>query len=86
MRKAVTGLLLLVYIVVGVVVAQSNDYLTGLDSLEAILSAILAVLLWPLVLLGVDLQIGEKTIDDPSDEKRSGGGGSGDKPSGGRKN
>lgn len=86
MRKAVTGLLLIVYIVVGVVVAQSNDYLTGLDSLEAILSAILAVLLWPLVLLGVDLQIGEGTIDDPSDEKRSGGEGSGDKPSGGNKN
>ena len=85
MGKAITGLLLLVYIVVGVVVAQSNDYLAGLDSLEAILSAILAILLWPLVLLGVDLQLGEGTIDDPSDEKRSGGGSSGDKPSGGKK-
>lgn len=86
MKKIIGGLLLLVYIVVGVVVAQSNDYLAGLDSLEAILSAILAVLLWPLVLLDVNLHIGEGSIDKPSDDKPSGGGGGGDKPSGNKQN
>ena len=82
MRKIISTLLLVVYVVVGVVVAESNNYLTGLDSLESILSAILAVLLWPLVLLDVDLRIGEGSIDSPSDDKPSSGEGSGDKPSG----
>ncbi len=86
MRKVISTLLLLMYLVVGVVVAESNNYLTGLDSLEAILSAVLAVLLWPLVLLDVNLHIGEGAIDSPSDEKPSGGEGSGDKPSGNKKN
>jgi len=85
MKKLISGLLLLVYIIVGVVVAQSNDYFAGLGSLESILSAILAVLLWPLVLLDVNLQIGEGSIDMPEDDS-SGGGGSGDKPSGNKKN
>ena len=84
MGKVVSGVLVLVYIIVGVVVAQSNDYLAGLDSLEAIVSAILAILLWPLVLLDVNLHIG--SIDNPSDDKPSGGDGSGDKPSGTKKN
>ena len=83
MRKIISTLLLVVYVVVGVVVAESNNYLTGLDSLESILSAILAVLLWPLVLFDVDLRIGEGSIDSPSDDKPSSGEGSGDKPSGG---
>jgi len=86
MKKLISGLLLLVYIIVGVVVAQSNDYFAGLGSLESILSAILAVLLWPLVLLDVNLQIGEGSIDMPTEDDSSGGGGSGDKPSGNKKN
>ena len=86
MGKLLSGLVLLVYIIVGVVVAQSNDYLADLGSLEAILSAILAVLLWPLVLLDVNLHIGEGSIDKPSDDKPSGGEGSGDKPPANKKN
>ena len=86
MRKIISTLLLLAYVVVGVVVAESNNYLQGLDSLESILSAIIAVLLWPLVLLDVDLRIGEGSISEPSDDKPSGGEGSGDKPSGDKKN
>ena len=86
MGKVVSGLLFIVYIIVGVVVAQANDYLAGLDSLEAVVSAILAVLLWPLVLLDVNLQIGEGSIDNPADDKPSGGEGSGDEPSGNNKN
>ena len=85
MGRLISGLLLVVYLVVGVVVAGSNDYLADLDSFEAILSAILAVLLWPLVLLDVNLQIGDVSVEG-SDDKPSDGGGSGDKPSGGKKN
>jgi hypothetical protein len=71
--------LLIVYIVIGVAVAQSNDYLSGVDSVESILSAILAVLLWPLVLLDVNLNIGGGSMDQPS----GGDAGPGGEPSGG---
>ena len=49
----------LVYLVIGVVVAATNDYMQHLGSIKRILSLLLAILLWPLVLLGVDLHIGK---------------------------
>jgi hypothetical protein len=50
-------LLFLVYIGVGLVVAATHHYFRSLDTLRLIASAVLAVLLWPLVLLGIDLHI-----------------------------
>jgi hypothetical protein len=47
----------LVYIVVGVAVAATHHYFRNLDSLRLIASAILAIVLWPLLLLGIDLHI-----------------------------
>jgi hypothetical protein len=47
----------LVYLVVGIAVAATHDYFEKLNTLRLVLSAILAVLLWPLVLLGIDLHI-----------------------------
>ena len=47
----------LVYIVIGVAVAASHHYFKHLDTIRLILSAILAVVLWPLILLGIDLHI-----------------------------
>jgi predicted transporter len=47
----------IIYIVIGVAVAASNDYFERLNTLRQILSALLAVALWPLVLLGIDLHI-----------------------------
>jgi hypothetical protein len=49
--------LALVYIVVGVAIAASHHYFAHLGSLRAIVSAVLAVFLWPLVLLGINLHI-----------------------------
>jgi len=46
-----------VWIVVGLVVASGHGYFAHLNAVMPILSAILAVLLWPLVLLGVNLNI-----------------------------
>lgn len=46
-----------VYIVIGVAVAASNDYFERLNTLRRVVSALLAVALWPLVLLGIDLHI-----------------------------
>lgn len=48
---------MVVWIVVGLVVAAKNDFLDDLGSLERILSAILAVAVWPLVLLDVHFGI-----------------------------
>jgi ABC-type Na+ efflux pump permease subunit len=47
----------LVYLVIGVLVAVAEDYFDNIENVKRIISALLAVLLWPLVLLGVDLHI-----------------------------
>lgn len=45
----------LVYLLIGLVVALSTGY--GITSLGQLLNFILALFLWPLVLLGVDLHV-----------------------------
>jgi hypothetical protein len=47
----------IVYIVIGVAIAASYDYFERLKTLRQVLSAVLAIVLWPLVLLGIDLHI-----------------------------
>jgi hypothetical protein len=47
----------LIYLLIGLLVASQHSYLTNLNSAGRIISAVLAVLLWPLVLLGVHLTI-----------------------------
>jgi hypothetical protein len=44
----------LVYVVVGFFVASANNYV-HFDTLNAAFSFLLALLLWPLILFGVDL-------------------------------
>jgi hypothetical protein len=51
------GLLTLVYVIVGVVIANSHDYFDNVDTVRRFFSAVLAILLWPLILLGIDLHI-----------------------------
>ena len=51
------SLLFIVWVIVGVAIASSKDYFMNLDTVRAIASAVLAVLLWPLLLLGIDLHI-----------------------------
>jgi hypothetical protein len=51
------SLLGLVYLVVGAVVAATHHYFEHLSTVRQVLSAILAVVLWPLVLLGINLHI-----------------------------
>jgi hypothetical protein len=48
---------LVAYVVVGIIVANSHHYFRGLNSIQDFLSAILAVGLWPLILLGINLHI-----------------------------
>ena len=49
--------LLLIYIGVGIAIAWTHNYFDHLGTWRLILSAILAILLWPLVLLGISLHI-----------------------------
>jgi hypothetical protein len=49
--------LLVVYVVVGLIVANSHHYFAHSDAFKPIVSAVLAVLLWPLILFGVSLHI-----------------------------
>ena len=48
-------LLLIAYTAIGVLVAASHDHFAHLDALKPIVAAVQAVLLWPLVLIGVTL-------------------------------
>jgi hypothetical protein len=50
------GIVFLVYLIIGVVVAWSRGYL-HVSLLKGVLSALLAILLWWLPLLGVSLHI-----------------------------
>jgi hypothetical protein len=43
----------MVWVVIGLIVAAQKNFLDNLASLSGLLSAILAVLVWPLVLLKV---------------------------------
>ncbi|MGZ6544526.1 MAG: hypothetical protein ACXVEI_04365 [Actinomycetota bacterium] len=53
----VRAILFVLYIIIGVVLAASHHYFVHLDALKPIASAVLAVLLWPLVLFGVSLHL-----------------------------
>jgi len=57
MRSGLSSVLGVVYLVVGLVVASGHAYFEHLTALLPIVSAILAVVLWPLVLLGVSLHL-----------------------------
>lgn len=50
-------IIIIAYLVIGVLVAAANDYLGEVGSLGDIVNLLLAVLLWPLVLLGVDFNL-----------------------------
>jgi ABC-type anion transport system duplicated permease subunit len=50
-------LALIVYVVIGVIVASQHSYYAPLASLAQVLSAVVATALWPLVLLGANLHL-----------------------------
>ena len=46
-----------VYVVIGCVVAAQHSFFDHLRTVDGIVSAVLAVVLWPLVLLGIHARI-----------------------------
>jgi hypothetical protein len=57
MRYGLSSIVSVAYLVIGLVVAANHTFFANLNALMPIVSAVLAVLLWPLVLLGVDLHL-----------------------------
>jgi Mn2+/Fe2+ NRAMP family transporter len=53
----VSRIVVVLYVIVGVIVAAQEDYFENLDTVKRVISMILAVVLWPLVLAGVDLRL-----------------------------
>jgi hypothetical protein len=56
-RRSNVSMLLLVYLVAGGIVAATHHYWSNLHTVKAIVSAILATILWPLILVGINLHI-----------------------------
>jgi hypothetical protein len=50
-------LITLIYVIVGVALAAQKHYLEHFNGWRPVLSAVLAILLWPLLLLGINLHI-----------------------------
>ena len=51
------SLLFVVYLVIGGIVSATHHYWSNLDTAKQIISALLALVLWPLILVGVNLHI-----------------------------
>jgi hypothetical protein len=51
------GLLGIVYLIVGALVAATHHYSAHVHSAKMIASAVLVILLWPLLFLGINLHI-----------------------------
>ena len=60
----------IIYLAIGVVVAASKDYFDGINNIEGVISAALGVVLWPLLLVDVNLRIGR--LDDDGGRRRDG--------------
>jgi hypothetical protein len=56
-RSFFSSIISVVYLVVGAIVANSHKYFVHVVNLKAGLSAALAVILWPLLLFGVNLHL-----------------------------
>ena len=52
-----SGIGTVIYLIAGVVIAASHHYFAHADAIKLIASAVLAVILWPLILLGINLHI-----------------------------
>jgi hypothetical protein len=46
-----------VYLIIGAIVATQHHFFANLGTIKLVVSALLGLLLWPLVLLGVNLHL-----------------------------
>ncbi len=52
-----SGIGSIVYLVIGLLVASAHHYLSHVATLKLVVSALLAIGLWPLLLLGINLHV-----------------------------
>jgi hypothetical protein len=52
------GLIVGIYLVVGLVVAIAKGYFNNVGGIGDVVEILVAILIWPLVLFGVDINIG----------------------------
>ena len=46
-----------IYLIVGLVVAAAKDYFDNIEGFKGVLEALIAIIIWPAVLLGVDINV-----------------------------
>ena len=46
-----------IYLIVGLVVAAAKDYFDNIETFKGVLEALIAIIIWPAVLLGVDINV-----------------------------
>lgn len=47
----------IIYFIIGIIMASNRGYLNDLGNIAHLLSAVIAIALWPLLLLGINLHI-----------------------------
>ncbi len=52
-----SGIGSLIYVIIGVLVGAAHHYFNNVNALKPVISALLAIVLWPLLLLGVNLHV-----------------------------
>lgn len=52
-----TSRLVALYLIIGGIVAATHHYWSNLHTLKEVLSAVIATVLWPLILVGVNMHI-----------------------------
>jgi hypothetical protein len=55
-RRRGPSILTIVYVAIGVIIASDHHYFSNLGTAKLIAEMVLAVLLWPLLLFGVDFR------------------------------
>ena len=57
MSRGGTSIGTVIWLIVGLIIAGAHHYFAHIHGLKPIVSLVLAILLWPLVLLGINLHI-----------------------------
>jgi hypothetical protein len=52
------GLIIALYLIVGIIVAIAQGYFQDAGTLNGVLELLIAIILWPLILFGIDINIG----------------------------
>jgi hypothetical protein len=47
----------IIWLIVGVLLASAHHYLNHVNAIKPVVSALLAIVLWPLLLLGINLHV-----------------------------